>query len=578
MVRAEDGSARCHRCWAATHRAPCADCGKTRKIVTRTRAGLPLCGSCNPLRGGPVPCGGCGREGIHPTIDADGRPQCASCWRLQRLPCTRCGEVTLVALRWPTGPVCSNCVDDALADPQPCASCASIRPNVAALGTATQCPSCADLRFDYQCVDCGQFTRPLRRGRCLRCRLIAEIRAAAPAGVPEEMAEFVEEALLANPGCGLRILRTPQAAQLLREILGGVPASHRALDRVTRGGHGIPTTRQRAHASAQPFVDADEPQHATGPIDELRTALVVAGILPSREPTLNTYHERVNGLITSVPEPARLIVRRYVRWTVTRPLQQRVDDGVTVTPELVRWPLLRVKVAAQFVAAVTAEGQRLADIRQSQLDAWLAELPSHRAALRGFVHWATSHHYMASNLEIPAASSRELRAAMDDDERLALAQQLLRERIEDPAARFAAVLVLLFGQRVTRLAVLNLEAVAVDDDGRVTLALAETPIRLREPLASLALRVADAAYGRGSKWLFPSSQGNRPLSSERLLERMANVGLQRALEARNGALSTLAAQLPPALLAEQLGLSLSGASNWSKATGATRGEYAALRH
>jgi hypothetical protein len=140
------------------------------------------------------------------------------------------------------------------------------------------------------------------------------------------------------------------------------------------------------------------------------------------------------------------------------------------------------------------------------------------------------------------------------------------------------VLVLLFGQRANRLAVLGLDAVAVDDDGRVTLALAETPIRLREPLASLALQVADAARGRASKWLFPSSEGIRPLSSERLLERMANVGLQRALEARNGALSTLAAQLPPALLAEQLGLSLSGASNWSKATGATRGEYTALRH
>jgi hypothetical protein len=151
------------------------------------------------------------------------------------------------------------------------------------------------------------------------------------------------------------------------------------------------------------------------------------------------------------------------------------------------------------------------------------------------------------------------------------------ERTEDPAARLAAVLVLLFGQRVTRLAVLNLETVAVDDDGRVTLALAETPIRLREPLASLALHVADTARARGSKWLFPSSQGNRPLSAERLLQRMANVGLKRALEARNGTLSTLASQLPPALRAEQLGLSLSGASNWSKATGATRSEYVALR-
>jgi hypothetical protein len=57
------------------------------------------------------------------------------------------------------------------------------------------------------------------------------------------------------------------------------------------------------------LADADEPQDATGPIDELRTALVVAGILPSREPALDTYHERVDGLVASVPEPGRLIER-----------------------------------------------------------------------------------------------------------------------------------------------------------------------------------------------------------------------------------------------------------------------------
>ncbi|HZC99194.1 MAG TPA: hypothetical protein VFA46_03085 [Actinomycetes bacterium] len=47
---------------------------------------------------------------------------------------------------------------------------------------------------------------------------------------------------------------------------------------------------------------------------------------------------------------------------------------------------------------------------------------------------------------------------------------------------------------------------------------------------------------------------------------------------RNGALAALASQVPPALLADQIGLSPSGASNWSKATGAAMGEYVARRH
>jgi hypothetical protein len=183
-----------------------------------------------------------------------------------------------------------------------------------------------------------------------------------------------------------------------------------------------------------------------------------------------------------------------------------VDDGAIVTPELVRWPLLRAKVAAQFVAAVTAAGQRLADIPNPNLTPGWPNYPATVLRCAASCTGPPATTTWPRTLEIPAASSRELRNAMDDDERPALAQRLLRERTEDPAARLAALLVLLFGQRVTRLAVLNLETVAVDDDGRVTLALAETPIRAglttssgttrrAARMASYAERVLPAAAG-----------------------------------------------------------------------------------
>lgn len=125
-------------------------------------------------------------------------------------------------------------------------------------------------------------------------------------------------------------------------------------------------------------------------------------------------------------------MRRYLRWAVTRPLQAQVDAGATITDGLVRWPLQRARIAAQFTTAVCANSQTLADVNQSHLDAWLVELPSHRTALRAFVQWATSHHYLAPDLEVPAAVIRERRTAMDDVDRLQLARTLLRERDEDP--------------------------------------------------------------------------------------------------------------------------------------------------
>ncbi len=113
----------------------------------------------------------------------------------------------------------------------------------------------------------------------------------------------------------------------------------------------------------------------------------------------------------------------------------------------------------------------------------------------------------------------QMRTAMDDTGRLQLARQLLRERTEDyrPARR---LFVLLFGQRVSHLAVLARTAMMADD-GRVSLALSDIPIRLREPLAGLALEVAKPPP---AALRVPSSQGNRPLSPERPRERLAHSG------------------------------------------------------
>jgi hypothetical protein len=55
-------------------------------------------------------------------------------------------------------------------------------------------------------------------------------------------------------------------------------------------------------------------------------------------------------------------------------------------------------------------------------------------------------------------------------------------------------------------------------------------------------------------------------------------GVQRRRASALGALAALAFRMRPALLAEQIGLSPSGASSWSKVTVATRGDSVGLRN
>jgi len=69
--------------------------------------------------------------------------------------------------------------------------------------------------------------------------------------------------------------------------------------------------------------------------------------------------------------------------------------------------------------------------------------------------------------------------------------------------------------------------VTADDDGRVYLSLGETAIRLREPLAHLAVTVADRASDLDNPWLFPGAEG--PVTSEQLRQRLAMLGMDRVL-------------------------------------------------
>jgi hypothetical protein len=87
------------------------------------------------------------------------------------------------------------------------------------------------------------------------------------------------------------------------------------------------------------------------------------------------------------------------------------------------WPLARIRTAAQFTASLDRAGRSLGTATQSHLDAWTAELPSTAPLLRGFVIWAVSHGYMAAGLEVPGQPSREERRAIDDEDRIALADR-----------------------------------------------------------------------------------------------------------------------------------------------------------
>ena len=73
-----------------------------------------------------------------------------------------------------------------------------------------------------------------------------------------------------------------------------------------------------------------------------------------------------------------------------------------------------------------------------------------------------------------------------------------------------------------------------------------------------------------SPWLF---RGGCPISAEQLRQRLEMVGVHPR-QARNSALSQLAAELPAALLARLLGIDISAAVAWQQISG---GDWIDLR-
>jgi hypothetical protein len=108
-----------------------------------------------------------------------------------------------------------------------------------------------------------------------------------------------------------------------------------------------------------------------------------------------------------------------------------------------------------------------------------------------------------------------------------------------------------------------------------------TPIELPEPLATLVRDLVAARRGHAtianhgtSPWLFPGGQPGRPISADRLGQRLRRLGLHPA-QARATALFQLATELPAAALARMLGIHIKVAVAWQNASASDWTAYAA---
>lgn len=579
-----DGHRACVNCAHRSRVATCGRCGRQRRVTTRDPDGSPVCGACfqkdrtrwepcarcatltRPARrlvDGSVLCRACNRPtavcvdcGLERPCEGvrSGRFRCEACSRRQS-DCARCGRVAKVAVVWACGPVCMTCYHKGLEAKAICDGCGQLR-RPDPRHPSGCCSDCVALPTFSVCSGCGVEDRIYRNGHCWRCTL-ADVFDALTTGGSVDLAPLRRSLLATDrPRAVVRWLETPFATNSIKRLSTGEMAmTHRAIDALGQ----------------------------TLAISRLRAELVSAGLLPARNEIVAKLEVWITAEVDAIADTAdRQMVNAFSMWWVLRRVRHRDSAGETTNA---RWARKQIARAIEFLEFLHDHGLTLTTCTQADVDLWLAGPPSRRGA-RDFVRWA-HRRGLCSELEIvkPTQGWPTRRLAPGVHEQTV--RRLLSDDTIGLVDRVSGLLVGCYGQLPARLVRLTIDDITIDDitidDTTVTIRFGRDRVTLAEPVAVFVAALIETRRGRSatdstaaSRWLFPGGFAGRHLDPETLANRLRQLGISAA-KLRTDVLLDLAADIPPAILADLIGLYPATAARWTHAAGGDWAHYAAAK-
>ncbi len=584
-----DEVARCDAC-TRWERAPevCAECGEQRRIKYRPsgrptcarcyRAPVGMCGHCNQLApiatraGGRWPAfcvkcyqpvrrcrtcrsGYCERRRKRDSLTYAGR------LRRPNRPleeCARCGEHEPVQARWPEGPMCSRCYDAGLMAKAPCEQCGQLRRPWPLKGRQL-CSDCAGLPRVHTCSECGDETRLYSQGKCARCVLRERVTLAASGrrGVVRPELLPVYEALvnIDDPKVGLRWLNKSDGFWVLYSLadLDG-PVTHSTFDAVWRKR--LPSVQ---------FV---------------RQVLVSSGVMEPRDEQLVGFEDWLGRWVSYLEPEDQRVIRPFGEWRILRSLRRK-SEHKPLTPGSVKFAKSRVLTAIDFVRWLRERGVALEKAAQEDVDAWLATRRTPAYNVRAFLRWCGERGVTAP-LRVPPRQVIAASGPVSVADHAALAQEVLTSSQRD-GARLAGVLVLLYGQPLSRVCRLRVDALSDTENG-LAIRLSREEVVLPGPVADLARSALRTRRGHvrvgqrePSPWLFPGGLPSRPISEDRMARWLHALGVPDARQARSAATAQLAARVPAKVLADLVGVHINTAVDWVRAAAGHHRRYAGIR-
>ena len=310
--------------------------------------------------------------------------------------------------------------------------------------------------------------------------------------------------------------------------------------------------------------------------DHLRAMLVAVGVLPERDEHLARLERWITETISDHPEARRAATGTPSGTCCAGYATARTKPLTAGQATVVRRNL---SAAIALLDWMSARDLTWPPPGQADLDQWLARPTADRIAAGHFARWARRQ--KLTGLGYPATGWDGPGGPIDTEARWEQARRLLHDQTLPTADRVAGLLVLLYAQQVShpdqthhhrrhnRQRPGASEAGPRPDRGARAAGRAG-PVPGSQPAAD----TPPSPIRAPAPWLFPGGIPGRPLSASRLAERLRAIGV-RAKQERSTALFTLAGELPAALLAQMLGIHISGAVKWQRASAGDWTTYAA---
>ncbi|MFJ1550149.1 hypothetical protein [Streptomyces sp. NPDC088246] len=316
----------------------------------------------------------------------------------------------------------------------------------------------------------------------------------------------------------------------------------------------------------------------TKTLDHFRSMLVSAGALEFRDEGLIRLEREVDKAVAAhrLVEHQRAL-RGFVDWHLMRRLRGRLN-GKPARVQQTQNVRVHLVAADAFLHWLEGRGASLHGCTQTAVESYLNSEPPHPKRCSAFIRWAARQRYAPAGVKAPAIRWTGPAGPHDQDARWAVARQLLHNDSLPTADRVAGLLVLLYAQNASGIHRLTTDRVTKDGDS-VLLSLGERPIRLPAPLDALMLdliaaRAPHTVLQHESDWIFPGRSAGQPIHQSQMLRRLRAIGV-KTRQGRNTALFALAQQLPAGQLAKMLGVHISVAVAWQRASGGDWMAYAA---